>query len=57
MDKRRTDGFYMLLLCYTRSPFRVFETYLRVVVGLDEDVIQIFPKQSHSNFFHLSNTA
>ena len=36
-EKRRTDGYYMLLLGYGRSPFRVFESYHRIVVDLDED--------------------
>ena len=36
---------------YARSPFRDFESYLRVVVGLDEDDIQLILKQYNANFF------
>ena len=39
--KRRTDGYYMFLLVYSRSPLRDFESYLEIVVGLDEDEIQL----------------
>ena len=35
---------------YARSPFRDFESYLRIVVGLDEDKIQLILKQYFSNF-------
>ena len=48
--KRRTDGYYMFLMGYARSPFRDFESYLRIVVGLDEDDIQLILKQYNSNF-------
>ena len=40
----------MLLIDYARSPFREFESYLRIVVALDEDDIQLFSKQYISNF-------
>ena len=30
---------------YARSPFSDFESYLRIVVGLDEDDIQLLLKQ------------
>ena len=35
---------------YARSQFRDFETYRRVVFGLDEDDIQLLLKQNNSNF-------
>ena len=35
---------------YARSPFRDFESYLRIVVGLDEEDIQLILKQYNSNF-------
>ena len=35
---------------YARSPFRDFESYLRIGVGLDEDVIQLILKQYNSNY-------
>ena len=44
-EKRRTDGFYMLLLGYGRSLFRDFESHLRIVVGLDEEDIQLILKE------------
>ena len=40
----------ILLLGYARSPFRDFESYLRIVVGLDEENIQLILKQSNSRF-------
>ena len=40
----------MILMGYARSPFRDFESYLRMVVGLDEDDIQLVLKQYNSNF-------
>ena len=45
-----TDGLYMLILGYARFPFRDSESYLRIVVGLDEDGIQLVLKQNNSNF-------
>ena len=33
-----------------RSPFRDFESYLRIIVGLDEDDIQLYLKQYSENF-------
>ena len=45
-----TDGYLMLLMGYARSPTGDFESYLRNVIGLDEDVIQLFFKQCNSNF-------
>ena len=39
----------MLLMGYARSPFRYFEKYLRIEVGLDEDDIWLILKQYHSN--------
>ena len=35
---------------YARSPFRTFESYLRIVVGSDEEVIQLILKQWNTNF-------
>ena len=49
-EKRQTDAYYMLLMGYARSSFRDFESYLRIVVGLDEDVILLILKQYNSNF-------
>ena len=49
-EKVRTDGYIILLMGYARSPFRVFESYLRFLVSLDEDYIQLILKQYLSNF-------
>ena len=38
---------------YARSPFRDFESYLRIVVGLDEDDIQLNLKKIQSKFCYL----
>ena len=35
---------------YTRSPFRDFESYLRILPGLDEDDIQLKLRQYSANF-------
>ena len=35
---------------YARSPFRDFESYLRIVVGLDEDDFQLILKQYNEKF-------
>ena len=35
---------------YARSPFRDFENYLRIVLGLDENDIQLFLKEYNSFF-------
>ena len=40
----------ILLLGYSRSLFRDFESYLRIVVGLDGEDIQLILKQYNSNF-------
>ena len=44
-EKKNTDGYMILLLCYSRSPFRDFERYLRIVIGLDEEDIQLILKE------------
>ena len=44
IEKRHSDGYYLLLMGYARSPFRDFENYLRIVVGLDH--IQLLLEQS-----------
>ena len=42
---RQTDGHYVLLMGYARTPFRDFESYLTLVIGLNEDDIQLILKQ------------
>ena len=49
-EKSSTDGYVILLTGYARSPFRDFKSYLRIVVGLDEDDIQLILKQYNANF-------
>ena len=46
----------MILLGYVRSPFSDFGSYLRIVVGLDEEDVQLILKQYISHFitFELS---
>ena len=48
-EKTSTDGYIILLLGYARSPFRDFESYLRIVVGLDEDDIRLILKQYNAH--------
>ena len=50
LEKSSTDGFIILLLAYARSPFRDFESFLRIVVGLDETDIHLILKQYISSF-------
>ena len=40
----------IILLGYARSKSRDFESFLRIVVGLDEENTQLFLKQYNSNF-------
>ena len=50
MEESQTDGYYYLLLNYTVSPLRDFESYLRNLTGLNEDDIQLIIKQNNSKF-------
>ena len=43
-EKGPTDGYIIVIMGYARSLFRVFESYLRILVGLDEDDIQLILK-------------
>ena len=49
-EKSSTDGYIILLMGYARSLFRDFESYLRIIVGLDEDDIRLILKQYNANF-------
>ena len=40
LEKSSTDGYIILLMGYARSPFADFESYLRIVVALNEEDIQ-----------------
>ena len=44
-EKKNTDGYMILLLGYARSLFRDFESYLRIVVDLSEEDIQLILKE------------
>ena len=50
LEKSSFDGYFILLMGYARSPFRDFESYLRIIVGLDEDDIRLILKQYNANF-------
>ena len=50
LEKSSTDGYNILLMGYTRSPFRDFESYLRIVIGLEEDDIRLISKQYNEKF-------
>ena len=49
-EKKNSDGHTILLLNYSRSKFRDFESYLRIRVGLDEEDIQLILKEYNSHF-------
>ena len=49
-DKTSHDGYIILLMGYARSPFRDFESYLRIFVGLEEENIQLILKQYNEKF-------
>ena len=50
IEKKNSDGYMILLLGYARSPFRDFESYLRIVVGSDEEDIRLILKQYNPHF-------
>ena len=49
-EKKSRDGYMILLLGYARSLFRDFESYLRIVVDLAEEDIQLILKEYNSHF-------
>ena len=49
-EKSSTDGYNILLMDYAATPFRDFESYLRIHVGLDEDNIRLILKQYNEKF-------
>ena len=49
-EKKSSDGYTILLLNYSRSKFRDFESYLRIRVGLDEEDIQLILKEYNTHF-------
>ena len=44
LQKSSTDEYFILLKYYARSPFRDFESFLRMIGDLDEDDIQLILK-------------
>ena len=48
-ETRETDAYIAIWMGYARYPFKFFEPYLRLLVGLFEDDIQVFLKQYNSN--------
>ena len=50
IEEKNRDGYLVLLLGYSASPFRGFESYLRLVVGLDEEDIQLILTEYNSHF-------
>ena len=49
-EKKNSDGYMILLFGYRASSFRDFESYLRFVIGLDEEDIQLILKEYNSHF-------
>ena len=49
-EKKNSGGYTILLLNFSRSQFRDFETYLRSRVGLDEEDFQLILKEYNSHF-------
>ena len=49
-EKKNSDGYTILLLNYSRSQFRDFESYLRIRVCLDEEDIHLILKEYNSHF-------
>ena len=49
-EKKNSDGYMILLFRYSASSFREFESYLRLVIGLDEGDIQLISKEYNSHF-------
>ena len=50
LHKTSHDGYIIFLMGHARSPFRDFESYLRIVVGLEEDNIRLILKQYNEKF-------
>ena len=57
LKKSRIDCYNKLLMVYARSPFREFESSLRVVICFDEDDIQLILKQYIPNFLFCKLTS
>ena len=49
-EKKNRDGYMILLFGYCASSFQDFESYLRFLIGLDEEDIQLILKEYNSHF-------
>ena len=49
-EKSGSDVSFLVIMGYARSPVRDFEVFLRIVVGLDEDDLQLVLEHYISNF-------
>ena len=49
-EKKNSDGYMTLLFGYSASSFRDFESYLRLLIGLDEKDIRLILKEYNSRF-------
>ena len=49
-EKKNSDGYMIFLFGHSASSFRDFESYLRLIVGLDEEDIQLILKEYNSHF-------
>ena len=52
LENSSSDGYIIFLMGYARSPFRDFESFFRVVFGLDEDDLPLILEQFTSNFIN-----
>ena len=56
-EKKNRDGYMILLFGYCASSFRDFESCLRLLIGLDEEDIQLILKEYNSHFITYQLTA
>ena len=49
-EKKNSDGYMILLFGYRASSIRDFESYLRLIVGLDLEDVQLILKEYNSHF-------
>ena len=50
IEESPTVGCYLLFMGFIKSPFQVFESYLRILTDLDEEDIQLILIQFNSKF-------
>ena len=49
-EKTSSSAYLIVLTIYAISPFRNFESYLKIVTGLDGNVVQLLLKQYNSKY-------